>query len=362
MRVAVVSPSVFSEGVVVGGGERYAVQLAEALSRRVPTKLVVVGQGRSRQRVGGLRVEVFPGRGGIRGDRTNPPSPEFLLGLAGCEVVHCLGFHKLMVDFAILWSRLTKRRVFCTDVGGGGPCLSLYLPRLRGPDLGLLAHGHLALSEFAARYADECFRDGRVIYGGVDEGQYQPGPYPRERRVVFVGRLLPHKGVDRLIACLPPEVPLTVAGRPYDPTYFAYLKRLARGKSVTFALNAEDDEIRRLYRRASVVVLPSVYTDCYSRHHSVPELLGLTLIEAMACGTPVVCTAVGGMPEVVRHEVTGLVVPEDDEPALREAVLRLLDTPGLGERMGRRARLLVLERFTWDRTAERCLAAYRELG
>ncbi|NCO37809.1 MAG: hypothetical protein COZ06_00240 [Armatimonadetes bacterium CG_4_10_14_3_um_filter_66_18] len=362
MTLAILTPGVFRSGLVVGGGERYAFELARALSKRLDTRLIVAGSRRQRLRVGQLTVETHFGRGGIRGDETNPWSPEFLRDALRCDLLHCIGYHKLLVDFSILCGRLAGRSVYCTDVGGGGTCLSTYAGRVGLPGTGRFSNGHLALSQFAADYSRDHFRRASVVYGGVDTSLYQPGSGSQERRVAFVGRLLPHKGVDRLIRCLPADVPLTVAGRPHDPAYFALLQRLARGKAVTFLLEADDRAILRLYQTASVVVLPSVHTDCSGRHHAVPELLGLALIEAMACGTPVVCTAVGGMPEVVQHEVTGLVVPENDEPALCEAVLRLLEAPDLAARLGRRARLRVLEQFTWDRTAERCLAAYRELG
>jgi starch synthase len=93
----------------------------------------------------------------------------------------------------------------------------------------------------------------------------------------------------------------------------------------------------------------------------VSELLGLAVLEAMASGTPVVASRVGGLAEVVQDGETGFLVPSGDVGALRERLEQVLGDPGLARRLGANARQVVLERFTWDRVAERCLAAYSGL-
>jgi starch synthase len=106
------------------------------------------------------------------------------------------------------------------------------------------------------------------------------------------------------------------------------------------------------------VVLPSVYRDREGRETLVPELLGQTLLEAMACGTPVVCTRVASLPEVVEDGVSGIIVPPNDPPALGAAIRWLRDHPVEAGRMGTAGRARVLERFTWDRVVRQCLAIY----
>jgi alpha-maltose-1-phosphate synthase len=115
------------------------------------------------------------------------------------------------------------------------------------------------------------------------------------------------------------------------------------------------------YRQAAVLALPSVHRTCYGREVRVSELLGLVVLEAMASGTPVVCSRLGGLVEVVQHGVTGFLVAPGDVGELRERLAELLQDPGLARRMGRQARELALARFTWRACAERCLAAYHEL-
>jgi starch synthase len=110
-----------------------------------------------------------------------------------------------------------------------------------------------------------------------------------------------------------------------------------------------------------VVVIPSVHRTCYGRHVEISELLSLTAIEAMACGTPVVASRIGGIPEVVRDGETGFLAEPGDVTALRDRLSEILADPHLGRRLGAAGRDLVLDRFTWEACAERCLAAYREL-
>jgi len=197
----------------------------------------------------------------------------------------------------------------------------------------------------------------RVVYGGVDTARFSPGGGAGDR-VLFVGRLLPHKGVEHLIEALPAGMGLDVAGPLLDERYASDLRGLAQGKDVAFHHDWDDARLADAYRAALCVALPSVYTDRYGSHSPVPELLGQTLLEGMASGRPAVCTRVGGMPEVVADGVTGFVVPPGDPAALRAALERLRDDRALAGALGAAGRDHVLEHFTWARTVERCLDAY----
>ena len=140
--------------------------------------------------------------------------------------------------------------------------------------------------------------------------------------------------------------------------YRAALDRLGAGKQVHFMETQATTRSCTAYRRARVAVLPSVEKSVYGHASPNSELLGLVLLEAMACGTPVVASALGGMPEVVRHGETGLLVQPGDSDELRESVMTLLDDTRLWSLMSGAAVELVREEFTWDRVAERCLDAY----
>ena len=176
--------------------------------------------------------------------------------------------------------------------------------------------------------------------------------------MLFVGRLLPHKGVNDLIDALEPDVRAEVIGPSADGRYLSELESRARGKQVQFRFDCDDGALVDSYRRASCVVLPSVYRDMYGGETKVPELLGQTLLEGMACGTPGLCTNVASLPEVVENGVTGLVVPPNDPGSLRSAIRWMLEHPEDRAAMGTRARERVTERFSWNTVVRRCLEAY----
>jgi glycosyltransferase involved in cell wall biosynthesis len=133
---------------------------------------------------------------------------------------------------------------------------------------------------------------------------------------------------------------------------------LAEGKQVQFRTDCGDAELIAAYRRALCVVLPSVYRDMYGRETRVPELLGQTLLEGMACGAPAICTDVASLPEVVMDGVTGFVTPPNDPAALRQKLCWLRDHPGQTRALGEAARQHVLEKFTWPAVVRRCLEIY----
>jgi glycosyltransferase involved in cell wall biosynthesis len=224
----------------------------------------------------------------------------------------------------------------------------------------------LAVSQFSAEMQGAPQSRTRVIYGGADAERFAPDPRADRKGVLFVGRLTPHKGVDRLIEAVPADTPLIVVGtgghdrHPPERDYGRLLHRLAEGRNVHFAGCVSDKELSSLYRHVAVVALPSVEVTCYGRRIAVPELLGLGLLEAMASGTPVVASRVGGVPEIVNDGQTGYLVDPGDTAGLRDRLSALLGNPRLARHIGDNARDLVVERFTWDGVAQRCLDCYDE--
>jgi glycosyltransferase involved in cell wall biosynthesis len=249
--------------------------------------------------------------------------------------------------------------VVVTDHGLGGGTWGGLLPRL--------FDRFLAVSEHSARELGAPRSRTRVIYGGVDADRHRPDAATPRRGVLFVGRVTPHKGIDRLIRALPTGASLTIAGsaghdpRPPERDYPALLRRLARDRDVRFLGPVPDPALPALLRGAAVLALPSVHRTCFGRHVAVAELLGLVALEAMASATPVVASRIGGLPEVVEDGVTGFLVEPGDVEALGARLSQLLDDRALAARMGRAGRERVLERFTWQACAQRCLAAYAEL-
>ncbi len=278
--------------------------------------------------------------------------------LAHADVVHTHHMRSLPSKMAALTARARRAGLVVTDHGLQGTSWSGLLPRL--------FHLFLTVSQYSAQELHAPPSRTIVIYGGADPDRYTPEPAVARDGVLFVGRLTPHKGVDRLLQALPEGATARLVGTPgHDPRpperdYPQLLRTLAHGNDIEFLQTVSDDDLPRLYRAARVFVLPSVERTCYGRHIRVSELLGLSLLEAMASGTPVVASAVGGVPEIVRDGETGFLVPPGDVSALRERVAQLLGDERLARRLGANAREHILQRFTWDKVAERCLTAYSD--
>jgi glycosyltransferase involved in cell wall biosynthesis len=360
MRVIHVAPTPFGAGGIFGGGERYPLELARALAGRVDCTLVTFSPRAATLREhGGLRLITL--RPQVRlGHPAHPIAVGLPAALDGVDVVHTHHLRSAPSRVAAFVARARGIPAVTTDHGlQGGTWGGLLLRQFQR---------FLTVSEYSARELGAPPSRTRVIYGGVDCARFHPDPERPRGGVLFVGRLTPHKGADRLIEALPEGATLTLAGTAgHDPhlperDYPELLRRLARGRSVRFLGAVPENELPGLYRGAAVFVLPSVERTVYGRHIACVELLGLAVLEAMASGTPVVCSRVGGVPEIVEDGVTGFLVEQGDVAALHERLRQLLRDRALAARIGRNARERVLERFTWDACAERCLAAYEELS
>ena len=216
-----------------------------------------------------------------------------------------------------------------------------------------------------------------VVKNGVDTDVWFPvaqapeesvldelGVDPSRPIVAFVGRITRQKGVPHLIAAahrFAPEVQLVLcAGAPDTPEIAAEVRsavaELAAERSGVFWVQdfLPVHEIREILSAATVFVCPSVY-----------EPLGIVNLEAMACGTAVVASDVGGIPEVVDNGVTGTLVHYDAadgrgfEAGLAEAVNALVADPAKAAAYGVAGRQRCIEEFSWARIAEQTLAIYR---
>jgi glycosyltransferase involved in cell wall biosynthesis len=350
MRITQVAPTVFGEGGLFGGGERYPLELARALAREVPCRLVTFGReaGRTREE-GGLEIIVLRARMHAGGHPAHPVGTGLARALRGADVIHAHHLHSRTTAIALLAAIGRHQRRVVTDHG---------LRRRRGRNPARLVERFLTVSHYSARVLGTPAERTTVIFGGADPDRFHPDPDDRRTGVLFVGRITPHKGVDRLIRALPANAELTIVGSighdaaPPERGYPRLLRELAASSPgrVTFAGTIADEELPQLMRRHAVVALPSVEETCYGRRVATSELLGLSVIEAMASGTPVVCSRVGGVTEIVVDGETGYLVPPGDVDVLRDR-----------EEMGRRARATAHERFTWTACARRCLECYEQL-
>lgn len=354
-RVLHIIPALFGEsGGIVGGAERYAFEMARFMADVTPTTLLSFGDKDREEQIGQLRIKVLGAAHFVKGQRSNPISLRLIPEVLSHDVIHCHQQHITASTLAALVSRISLRKVVVSDLGGGGWDISAYV------STDALFHRHLHISKYSRNvFGHENLSSAHVIYGGVDVEKFSPQPRdPTSKPVLFVGRLMPHKGVDVLINAVPSDTPLRLIGQPYHAEYHRELLCLSEGKQVEFLSDCNDTTLVEAYRSSLCIVLPSVYKTMYGEHSDIPELLGQTLLEGMACGLPAICTDVASMPEVVEHGRTGFVVPPNSPEAILEKILWLRDHPADAQKMGSDGRDRVLKYFTWPQVVKRCLELY----
>jgi D-inositol-3-phosphate glycosyltransferase len=203
-----------------------------------------------------------------------------------------------------------------------------------------------------------------VVPCGVDCGRFRPRPGAGAAaqgspvRVLTLGRLVPRKGNDTVIAAIAgaPGTELVIAGGP-DPGQLgrdpevARLRRTAEACGVAhrvrFTGRVPHEDVPALLRSADIVVSDPWY-----------EPFGIVPVEAMACGTAVVASAVGGHLDTVTDGVTGRLVPPQDCAALTAALRQLVAEPGLRRQLGMAAAARAAARYSWDTIAAETEAIY----
>jgi starch synthase len=223
-----------------------------------------------------------------------------------------------------------------------------------------------------------------VVHNGIDTDEYRPDPatdaldrYGIERSVpfvLFVGRITRQKGIVHLVRAirhLDPGIGVVLcAGAPDTPAIAAEMEagvaaaRAAHQNVVWIPEMVDKPTVRQLYTHAAVFCCPSVY-----------EPFGIINLEAMACATAVVASAVGGIPEVVVPGETGLLVPFEPaadgsyeprdadrfERDLAGAINQLMSDPERRDDMGRAGRRRAVEHFGWATIARRTVELYQSL-
>jgi starch synthase len=211
----------------------------------------------------------------------------------------------------------------------------------------------------------------RVIHNGIDAAEYAPDPAtdvlehygvdPGAPTVVFVGRVTRQKGLPVLLraaADIDPAVQLVIcAGQADTPEIESEVGELgrrlraSRARVIWLSGMLAKREVVQLLTHATVFACPSLY-----------EPLGIVNLEAMACGTAVVGSRVGGIPEVVTDGETGLLVPSGDPPALARAINELAADERRAAEMGRLGRKRAAADFSWGSIAAQTAALYAELA
>jgi alpha-maltose-1-phosphate synthase len=302
-------------------------------------------------------------------------------GVSSAQLVHShtwyanLGGHLAAMLYGIphvmTMHSLEALRPWKAEQLGGGYQLSTWCERVSaGAAAAVVAVSDGMRADILTAYPEIPAERVRVIRNGIDTSEYQPDPRTDvlERYgvdtsrpyVIFVGRITRQKGVPVLLRAasqLVPEAQLVLcAGQPDTPELAAEVTELVEGLRATrsgviwIPEMLPKPSVIQLLSHAAVFACPSVY-----------EPLGIVNLEAMACGTAVVGSRTGGIPEVVADGETGLLVPPEEPAPLAAALNELLTDPGRAHTMGQAGRKRAVAEFGWAAIAAQTAALYAEL-
>ncbi|MBB6627128.1 glycogen synthase [Nocardioides sp. KIGAM211] len=316
-------------------------------------------------------------------------------GCAGTELVHS---HTWYANFAghlasLLYGvphvvsahSLEPLRPWKAEQLGGGYAVSSWVERTSyEAAAAVIAVSAAMRDDVLASYPSIDPAKVHVVHNGIDTAAWAPSDDPDRVRshgvdpdrpsVVFVGRITRQKGLPlflRAVAQLPPDVQIVLcAGAPDTPEIEAEVSGLVADLAAT---RTGVVWIREMLPRLDVVALLSAATAFVCP--SIYEPLGIVNLEAMACETAVVATATGGIPEVVVHGETGLLVPIDQatdgtgtplDPEkyvadFAAALIEVVSDPDRAAAMGRAGRERAIASFSWDAIAERTVELYRSV-
>jgi glycosyltransferase involved in cell wall biosynthesis len=368
MKVALVTPRFPPD---IGGLETYVGWVAETLQATPGCEVTVITTGTTRR----THHESYRGIPVIRlatwGNLSNTPvNPAWwlqvrrLIASLDVDVVNAHAPVPFLADIAAFTSPVPVVLTYHSGslVKGSGAVdvlLRAYerhvLPRVFNRAAGLIAVSPVSMAHATGR--------AQLIPPGVDVELFSPPVHEEERgpRVLYVGRVertSRWKGlrvlVDSLVRLrrLVPQVRLDVVGDGDDVGDLkARAERLGVGDCIDWHGKVDHSELPRFYRRAGVTVLPSL---------TESESFGMTLVEAMASGCPVVGSAVGGIPFVIRDGVDGLLVPPGDATALAAALADVLTDRDRAAALGKAGREAALSRWDWARQQDRTIQVLKE--
>ncbi len=356
----------------VGGAEKLVFDLARAVDRtRYPTAVACLDEAGAlapRLQAAGVPVHVLGRKPGVRPDVVARLAQ--LVRSTGARVVHAHQYTPFF--YGVLGARLSGRaRCLFTEHGRHHPDVRKPRRVLVNQALWRLNGAAVAVSEFTRRALvdNEGFPSERVavVYNGVDVRRFEDLPgrdavraslgVAHDATVVgLCARLSPEKNVPLLLEAVArlrsrhPDLVLLVAGDgPARAAIQARRDALGLG-----------DTVRLLGFRDDVPALVGAF-DVYAVS-SLTEGTSVTLLEAMYAGRPVVATRVGGNPEIVVDDETGLLVPSGDAGAFADALAALLADPARARRMGDAGRARVAARFTFQGMVDAYERLYDELG
>jgi glycosyltransferase involved in cell wall biosynthesis len=315
LRIAHVSPAYFSDDSLIGGGERYVSYTVRAVREgstglpfNIEQQVFALGNRDHSYDDGGVPVQVLRNESHSRRPMS-AASPKLWNLLSSFDVVHIHQALTVFGCYCAVIARTLNKTIIMTDLGGGENELLLKHGGIQ------LSDGLLSISAFAKSLLSGYFKGPHeAVIGPVDTGTFRPShSSTRKTDVLVVGRILPHKGIDRIIDALPSGLPLKVVGRNYHDRYFRLLRKRASGKDVTFITEAGDTDLQALYQTSGLYVQASTYVDVYGSRTQKPELMGLTTLEALASGMPAAVAHAASLPELATDKRFTRIFRDHDE-------------------------------------------------
>ncbi|MHA1596696.1 MAG: glycosyltransferase family 4 protein [Candidatus Asgardarchaeia archaeon] len=226
-----------------------------------------------------------------------------------------------------------------------------------------------AVKRFMSNFLDEKKID--VIFNGVDTEKYKPPSEEElyelrdflglneENIVLFLGRISYRKGIHLLLPAmfnldrsLREKTRLLIIGEgELSPWLEEKIREISNKVKVSYLGYIPNSKVIMYMKASDIVLVPSIYGEAF----------GVVIIEAMACGKPVIGTRVGGIPEIIEHMKSGLLVPPNDSKSIAKALTYLLENKEVSAEMGKFGRYLCVKRYDWSVIAREVLEVYKEL-
>ena len=267
-------------------------------------------------------------------------------------------------------------KVACVTTLHGSDIHGLRYPILKSLNAKIIKNSDIctANSGATAEMAGDFFKAGKIeiVPMGVDPDFFsRPGNAGAlrmrgendERIILYVGRFIDLKGVDYLIRALPgvlekyPKTKcLLVGSGPMKDGLISLSKRLNLENKVIFKDKVSQEKLINIYSTANIFILPSIINK-----KKQTEGLGVVLLEAMACGIPVVGSNVGGIPDIIKDGETGLLTRQKDPDDIAEKVIKLLSDEKLRDKVVENGLNLVRQNFSWEIISDKFLKIYHDV-
>lgn len=365
----------------VGGSETQALNLSEKL-QKMGVELFVLTRRTTKEmapveEVRGIKVfRVLPAGTGKRSLLMASFSFAYFLfkRRRDYDIIHChgMGWAGPISSFMghILKKKVIVKVATAGDISGkivGKEDIPRFINAIRLSFLRLADRLVCISREITEELNKKGFQGGKLVYlpNGVDVDRFRPGGggrrlFPSDKlNIIFSGRIVYRKGIDVLLKAFKdivlddPGTHLHILGSSklqtgdeFEDELKSFVKENDLEGSVTF--HGDVDNVEDYLREADIFAFPS-------RHEGLPN----ALLEAMACGLPIVATSIGGVVDVVKEGKNGILVRPDDADAIYKAIKRLIELPDFRRSLEIAARKTVEDEYSLGTTAERYIALYR---